>query len=313
MELETEMGLEVDEIRLGVIVVNYFSSSQVKQFLDSLVAVDSGCETYVCVVDNSCDNEEFNRLERSLKDMPPGLAGFEIVRSTVNAGYGRGNNLGWDSLKVHSLEVVVIANPDVILSGDLSSAMRRVRDNRDTLFATPTRHGARNLSGLGAVSFVTGKSRQLTEGAKLPKFSLTYPGGHFLAVAAGTWERLEGFSSDFFLYGEEADLTLRMRKIEPVSKVQVLSDIFVSHSGGLTTGSEEGRRKSEITYRHGTRSAIVLFRKHRILRFWWPSIVGIRLIFALSTWLKNGRRSGTAVFLGILDGIRWRPTGGVIN
>ncbi|TDT85948.1 GT2 family glycosyltransferase [Arthrobacter sp. AG258] len=297
-----------DDVRLGVVVVNYFSSSQVKDLLDSLRTAGSGCETYVCVVDNSCSDQQFETLVHDLRDLASAFAALKIVRSESNMGYGRGNNLGWATLRAYKPETVLIANPDVVfLSGNLAGAMTRVRDSAGSIFGTPTRHGSNNLSGLASVSITTGSSRQLYEGADLPTSILIYPGGHFLAVSADTWEIMGGFSEDFFLYGEEADLTLRMKNRLPSSKVDVLTEIAVAHSGGLTTGSSGEDRKSVTTYRHGTRSSIVLFRKHRELRPRWPLIVALRCVFGLKTFLLEGPRAGIAVFLGVVDGLCWRP------
>jgi N-acetylglucosaminyl-diphospho-decaprenol L-rhamnosyltransferase len=88
--------------------------------------------------------------------------------------------------------------------------------------------------------------------------------GCFLLIDQDLWEKLNGFHPDFFMYGEEADLCLRAKKIgfQPI----VTSHATIIHFGGA----------SEKVH---TEKMIRLFRAKELLikRHWKPILVGVGL------------------------------------
>ena len=90
----------------------------------------------------------------------------------------------------------------------------------------------------------------------LRRGEVSYPGGHFLATSMATWLRLGGLSEDFFLYAEEADLSVRaLRQDLPVIATDAVE--VIHEMGGTTGATVDVSRKSPVVLREAARSAMV--------------------------------------------------------
>lgn len=78
--------------------------------------------------------------------------------------------------------------------------------------------------------------------------------GCFLLIKRGTWNKLGGFDPKFFMYGEEADLCLRIKKlgVQPI----ICPDATIMHFGGASEKVRADKMvsmfkaKMELTKRH---------------------------------------------------------------
>jgi len=119
--------------------------------------------------------------------------------------------------------------------------------------------------------------------------------------AAGVWDELGGLSEDFFLFGEEADLTVRALRAD--IQVATTDLVEVNHDIGSTTGATaDVRAKSGTTLRHAARSAVVFSRKHNVYRT--PVVVGCRTALAALVLLRQGPGPAREVCRGIVSGLR---------
>jgi len=162
------------------------------------------------------------------------------------------------------------------------------------------------MTGQGALNRRTGQSRQLSEESGPENHEQVYPGGHFLGITTELWDLSGGFSDDFFLYCEEADLTMRLQ--EKCSEVAsaVSRTVRVSHSEGLSTARPGGdKSKSLVTYEHATRSRIILFRKHKSLQRYLFSVTALRILWALRFLVQGKYPETKKIFSGIYGGYRW--------
>lgn len=295
---------------LGILVVNYFSADAVAQLLASLAAHAGGCTVHVSVVDNSCDPAEFRRLSDAVVQPADSPLRVRASASDTNRGYAGGNNLAWSLLAdvASTVDVVVVANPDVELAdGSLTALVGAVAAQPAALFGVRTVTGGITYTGLGAIDRRSGQSRQVALNEPPTPSEVTYPTGHFLAVSRAQWDRLGGLSEDYFLYSEEVDLMLRATAADPTVDVRTIDDVLLRHSGGLTTGSGDSMsEKSLATYLHGTRSRVILFRKHRSLTRYLPLVVGARLLWSVKVLAVAGYPSAKAVWSGIAQGFAWR-------
>lgn len=295
---------------LGILVVNYFSADAVALLLASLAAHAGGCTVHVSVVDNSCDPAEFRRLSDAVVQPVGSPLLVRASASDTNRGYAGGNNLAWSLLAdvASTVDVVVVANPDVELAdGALTALVDAVGSQPAALFGVRTVTGGVAYTGLGAIDRRSGRSRQVTIHEPPTPAEVTYPTGHFLATSRAQWDRLGGLSEDYFLYSEEVDLMLRATAADPAVAVRTVDSVLLRHSGGLTTGSGDSlAEKSLATYLHGTRSRVILFRKHRSLTRYLPLVVSARLLWSLKVLAVAGYPSAKAVWSGIAQGFAWR-------
>jgi GT2 family glycosyltransferase len=266
-------------------------------------------------MDNSCDAEEFNRLTVNISRFLSPKLDVQIHAANSNLGYAGGNNLAWRKLLGELPEVVIVINPDVEMTkGSLRCVLEAVRANSHFIFGALTTTEGEEYSGLGRLDPRSGQSHQLTSIEASEPDELIYPSGHFLALSSKLWTSLNGMSEDYFLYSEEIDLTLRARGLYGDVQVATLENVNLEHFGGLTTGSGPGlQKKSLATYLHGTRSRVILFRKHPGLRKYLPLIVGARVAWSMKVWGSAGFPSAQAIWIGLAQGFAWRKSAEIIG
>ncbi|WP_433803708.1 glycosyltransferase [Actinomycetospora sp. CA-084318] len=158
---------------------------------------------------------------------PPGVV---VIDGSANRGYGWACNLGIAAARG---DFVLISNPDVVYEADSVDAMvdvaarealvaPRQTSRRDSRSATdafeclqlgisPSASTIRWLN-VGRRRF----DRRRTAVLRRPDTMLTVPldmtlSGASLMASRATWERVGGFDERFFLYQEDADLSLRTR------------------------------------------------------------------------------------------------------
>jgi GT2 family glycosyltransferase len=297
---------------MGVLIVNYKTADAVGELLDSLSRDAAHERLSVSVWDNSCDDTEFELLELVVANFQSVFATVVCIRSDTNLGYARGNNAAWAALQRETShaapDTVVVMNPDVRLeSGSIGDLAEELRDNLRCLFSAPTMTSRGLTSGQGALHRWTGQSRQLTTDSTPTEREYVYPGGHFLALTSELWHYSGGFSEDFFLYCEEADLALRLQgEITGVS-IAISKTVRVAHSEGLSTARTAGDgSKSRVTYEHATRSRIILFRKHKSLRRSLIAVTTLRILWAIRVLVQGNYPEFKAILVGVCGGYRWR-------
>ena len=95
---------------------------------------------------------------------------------------------------------------------------------------------------------------------------------------------LEGFDEDFFLYGEDLDLCLRVRRAG--WKIGYIPDAVVVHWGGQSERNNipvrvwEKKTRAEITFfkKHYSQQTFRTIRRHNLLQAFWR-IVSLQLTF----------------------------------
>ena len=119
-------------------------------------------------------------------------------------------------------------------------------------------------------------------------------------MSVKTWECVGGLCEDFFLFGEEADLTVRA--VAAGIGIASTDLVEVDHEVGATTGATaviDG--KSAITLRQASRSAMIFSRKHNGYRT--PIVVLSRLLLAAVVLARRGPTACLQVLGGIVAGL----------
>lgn len=287
---------------VAVVIVNYRTADDVAGLLASLVRSDGAELLRVCVVDNSQDPRELERL-RAIIEMTE-VTDIVLRPAPENVGYGRGNNIGIRALQQRYGDpaTIVIANPDTrVKRADFRRVLESTRSG--TLRVARTSGDAQSR-GLYRMSRPTGRALpipSLTGRAR----DLVYPNGHFLVIDFKDWRRAQGFHDGFFLYGEELDLALTLDSLRPRIVSMVTDCIHVTHEGGGSTGSTADE-KSLVTYREATRSRFVLYRRHVHLRAWVPVLLVMRCGLATTLLLRRRPREAMSVIRGAIAGVQAR-------
>lgn len=196
-----------------------------------------------------------------------------ILRGHGNVGYGRGHDL---AISQSTARWHLTLNPDVVLSSDaISEGMRfleshpgiglitpRAVDERgDRLYLCKRYPSAAILALRGfAPSWLRRPFRARLEHYEMrdlpeDRVALTIPiaSGCFMFARGETLRRVGGFSSHYFLYFEDFDLSLRIGRVADIAYVP---QVRIVHTGG------EAARKGWAHRWMFLRSAVTFFRRN---------------------------------------------------
>ncbi|MBC7936864.1 MAG: glycosyltransferase family 2 protein [Rhizobacter sp.] len=209
---------------LSVIIVNYNVKYFLEQCLCSVQKACIGIESEIIVVDNNSTDGSREWLEQKFTQV-------KFIWQTNNNGFGKANNY---ALKTAQGAYLLFLNPDTIIAEDsLLLCLNEMKKN-ETIGAL----GVRMIDGSG--KFLKESKRGFpTAGAaffKMSGFSSLFPtsktfahyylghlkqhetndvdilAGAFMMLSRKTIEITKGFDEDFFMYGEDVDLSYRIQK-----------------------------------------------------------------------------------------------------
>ncbi len=254
-------------MKLSVVIVNYNVKYFLEQCLHSVEAATKGLEAEVFVVDN-------NSVDGSVEMVSEKFPDVRLIANTENTGFSKANN---QAILQASGEYVLLLNPDTVVEHDTFTKSVAFMD------AHP------DAGGLG-IKMVDGKGRFLPESKRgLPtpivafykifglsalfpkskifgKYHLGYldkEQTHVVDVLAGAYMMLRRetldktglLDEDFFMYGEDIDLSYRISKSG--YKNYYYPDARIIHYKGEST------KKSSVNYVFVFYNAMVIFaRKH---------------------------------------------------
>ncbi|MFV2013198.1 MULTISPECIES: hypothetical protein [unclassified Micromonospora] len=289
---------------LGISIVNYRSAADTAGLIRSIVAgraagpQATGPRVAIAIVDNSDQAAELSEIAGSAERA--GVA-VRVIAGHGNVGYAAGNNLAATWLLAEGADVIWVLNPDTrIVGGVLASALDVLRAGDRAIGATASAAPGGGPD-LGMVDLWTGQSGRPPASGVAGSSKLVYAAGHSLLVTRRAWQDLGGFSEDFFLFYEEADMALRAARL--VIPTTAVPDLAVEHTGGVATGATADMTvKSTTAYFHASRSCMVFFRKHYRHRV--PFAAAARLGYAAKALLARRPDAATAVIRGTVAGLR---------
>jgi len=220
---------------LGVVVVHYETPSALQRCLASIREDSSLIARKIVVVDNS----DTPGSALSPGDLPRGVL---LLACPDNPGFGAGANRGVQHLKeLETPAAYVILNADVeLLPGYLDAALEALRPGVGAA-AGPVYldqpEGSLWYAG-GRLSLLTGTVRQSRnpDAARVSR-EVTFLPGTAIAISTRAWEEVGGFSPDIFLYHEDLDLCMRLRKAN--WRLWFSPAMKIVHHLGKATGSSE--------------------------------------------------------------------------
>lgn len=211
-------------MKVSIIIVTYNSAQFITACLDSVLA-QTGVEYQLFIVDNASQDETVTILQSYLRDYPTKI---ELVLNKKNLGFACANNLVLNQI---TSEYIFSFNPDAVLAQ---------QDALVKLVAFMQAHPQCGLVSTKVVEQQTGKESQpLAQYAKSKWCSLDFshlPGkwawviGASLFIRAAPFKQLAGFCSEFFIYGDDLDICLRMRQLGYT--VEYYRDVVATHIGG---------------------------------------------------------------------------------
>jgi GT2 family glycosyltransferase len=291
---------------LAIVVVNYGSAALLEQNLAPLAASVPGAT--VVVVDNFLNETERDRVTELST-----LRGWQRELCATNTGFGVGVNLGVARARSLGATEFLLLNPDALLTVEsLRILADHVRTEPMTLVApTVFRPDGSLWFGGSDLYLDDGRIRSLKRrkpGARVEPWL----SGACLMVSDELWERVGGFSDEYFLYWEDVDLSYRV--VRAGGRLVVLAAATAVHAEGGTQdvqAASAGSAKSPTYYYYNIRNRLLFASRHLTtedLRRWRR----VTLPVAREVLLQGGRRQFLrsprpviAAARGVRDGLRF--------
>jgi hypothetical protein len=297
--LDNRHGQGSATTRLSIIVINWRSALDLAACLDSVYRETPEGLFEVIVVDNASFDGCAEMLEKRFPEV-------RFIQALENLGFARANNLGAGTARG---DVLLFLNPDTLAHDRALEKMFQTATGRADAGAV----GARLLNRDGTIqtscvqSFPTGLNqlldagllRRLAPGSRLwgtralaasgpAPVPVEAVSGACLMVGRDAFEEVNGFSTDYFMYGEDLDLCFRLAKRGRVNLH--CPQAVVTHLGG---GSSRSRMRGFGAVM--TREAVMRFLAthrgswsatwYRIL-MGWSALLRLALLAAAATGKK---------------------------
>lgn len=245
-------------MKLSVIIVNYNVRYYLEQCIYSVQRAAEGLDYEIFVVDNHSNDGSVKYLKKRFKDS------INLIECSHNQGFAKANNI---AIRQSQGEYVLLLNPDTIVG---ENSIRQVLDFMDE---HPQAGGAgvKMYDGCGCVAresrrglptpFVSFlKMLGFTKRYYMSHLSWDEPGrievvsGAFMMLRRTALDKIGLLDEDFFMYGEDIDLSYRILK---AGYENWYVPARIIHYKGEST------QKSSFRYVHVFYQAmLIFFRKH---------------------------------------------------
>jgi len=190
---------------LSVLIVNYNSGAYAVDCIRSLLQQQS-LALEVIVVDNASQDNSIELLNEAFGKK------ITLIKSKENLGFGRANNLAASKA---TGEYLLLLNPDTIISGphDLSELIQFLEVHPEAGMVGPAIEEPRKGKDvLPRYRYPASRKLKYTNTFKNLPGEIAWILGACMLIKRGFYEEIAGFDPDYFLYGEDADICLRIRQ-----------------------------------------------------------------------------------------------------
>jgi hypothetical protein len=231
--------------QITVSIVTYRSGPVIAGCLEHLFASTS-LPLDVVVIDNASDDDTLARLQ-------PFAGRVRLVAHPTNLGFGQGHNR---ALADATGDFFLILNPDIELPpGGVDRLVRHLDEHPECGAVAPQLSESFSVGPAGCSLRYPGQRYA-------PGFLRHLPGeiailqGACVLIRAALYREIGGFDPRYFLYAEDLDLSLEIRRRGWT--LACIPDLTVQHLGGH---SEQGRPSDAVASRKYA-GLLLFYRKH---------------------------------------------------
>ena len=275
---------------ISIITVNYNQAKTTMEMIESLSNI-----TYpnieIIVVDNASTKED----PQIIKETYPRII---LIESVLNYGFAGGNNLG--IMRARGEYILLLNNDTIVDPNFLEPLVKKFQDNPKIGAISPKiryfyKKDTFQYAGYTEINKWTIRNKTIGEneidtGQYNEDRETAYTHGAAMMVPMEVIKKVGMMSYEFFLYYEEADWCLRIRKYG--YKIMYVHNSLVYHKGSVTTG-----KNSALKVHYLTRNRLVFMRRN---------IHGIEFVFALLYQIVVAIGKNSIIF--ILKG-KWKLAG----
>ena len=255
---------------ISLIIINYNTKELVYDCVQSFLPFLNSYGVYeILIIDNDSIDGSFQYLKRLLK----GNSSIRIIRSKINLGFGKANNLG---AKLAKGDFLVFANSDTKANNiDFNIVINNIEKlNNVGQYSVKILNNDKSIQSLGfefpglISDFLTNFlfwnfnfvkkirfSRYINKGI----FVKDWISGSFFVIQKEIFCKIGGFDEKIFMYSEDLDLSFRLHKNQRINYVDDTFSIFHFH-GKSSKLSFKRLYKAKLNYYY-------VLKKNRISLF----------------------------------------------
>ena len=189
---------------VSVLIVNYNTGNYAEACIKSLLN-QSYIKLEIIVVDNASTDDSIKVLSASFGKK------ITLIESNENLGFGRANNLAAGKAVG---EFLLLLNPDTVITDPhaLKTMVDTLRNSPKVGMLGPAIEEPRkNKQVLPRYRYPSSSHLKYTNKFKQLPGSISWLLGACLLIKRSVFNQINGFDPDYFLYGEDADIGLRIR------------------------------------------------------------------------------------------------------
>ena len=293
-------------MQLSIVIVNYNVKFFLEQCLHSVFKATKDIESEVFVVDN-------NSVDGSCIMIKEKFPQVKLIQNKTNLGFSKANN---QAIRQSSGKYILILNPDTIVEETTFKDVITFMENNDTAGALSVKmiDGTGNFlpeskralpTPIVAFYKIFGFSSLFPKSKIFGKYHLGYLNeneinevdilpGAFMLIRKETLDKTGLLDEDFFMYGEDIDLSYRIQKAG--YKNYYFPKATIIHYKGEST------KKSSINYVKVFYNAMIIFAKKHFTKqnaFLFSTLINLAIYFR--AFIAIAHRFVKSAFLPLLD------------
>jgi GT2 family glycosyltransferase len=273
-------------LKISVVILNY----NVRYFLEQcILSVESALEYLdgeIIVIDNNSEDDSCEMVKQRFPNIT-------LIQNKENVGFSIANN---QAVKVAKGEYLCILNPDTAVEQSTFKSCIDYAETIDNMGAL----GVRLMDGTG--NFLPESKRNIPTPKvsllKLMGFDEKYYASHiserdngsidvlvgaFMFVKRKVYNEVGGFDEDYFMYGEDIDLSYKIAKAGYQN--QYLGSVSTLHYKGEST------LKDQVYFDRFYGAMRIFYKKHFSQNLFLSFSVGAAVTFAKMIQIARGRGS----------------------
>lgn len=275
---------------LSIIIVSYNTANLTVACLDSVSASlkKNPIQAEIIVVDNASTDKSVELI----KNLELKAKNLKLIENRANVGFGKANNLG---LKKAEGKYILFLNSDTLVEGinlqELISVMNQdekigvltVRVNLENGCLDPASHRGyptiwRSFTYFSKLEHLTRHipilnrvfgGYHLTHLSHRTTHEIESPSGAFFLTRKSILDELGGFDENFFMYGEDLDLSMRIKRLG--YKILFYPEQSITHLKGKSGIKHKDNKVKGETNKHFYESMKIFYDKYYMNKY--PKLV----------------------------------------
>jgi len=262
-------------LKLSVVILNYNVRYFLELCLKSVQEALKDIDAEIIVVDNNSSDESCQMVNDAFPEVI-------LIQNDKNLGFSKGNNQG---VKLAKGEYILILNPDTVVAEDSLKKLLEFADSKKNV-------------GIVGCKLIDGSGKFLPESKRnipTPKVSIrkifgnssSYYANHInenntykadilvgacMLLKKEMYQKVGGFDEDYFMYGEDIDLSFKILKLGYDN--YFFGDTTILHFKGEST------LKDKTYDKHFYNAMRIFYKKHFKKNMLFDVMVSLGLFFA---------------------------------